>query len=109
MLDKNRTGLKVGFFFAVIHAAWALLIAVFPNQIQCFFNWIFDLHFLEPYWVVTHFNFFKSLVLVVVTFILGYVFGYLFALIRNWVDEKKQRRRTRVKVQHRRIRKRRKR
>ncbi len=85
MLDKNKTGLIVGFFLAILHVIWALIIAVIPNQLQSFLNWIFDIHFLEPDWIITTFNLVDAIFLVAVTFVFGYICGYLFALIGNYI------------------------
>ncbi len=81
MLNKNRVGLAFGVFLAIVHAVWALLIAVVPVQFQKFLNWLFLVHALEPYWMLTQFVFLNAVLLVAVTFVFGYIFGYLFAAI----------------------------
>ncbi|MDD5700235.1 MAG: hypothetical protein PHH00_03555 [Candidatus Nanoarchaeia archaeon] len=91
MLNKNRTGLIIGLFLAIVHAIWAFFIAVIPNQLQSFLDWIFVLHSLQPYWVITVFNFLNALFLIVVTFIFGYLSGYLFAAIWNLIQKTKRR------------------
>ncbi len=85
MLNKNKTGLIVGFFLAIIHAVWAFAIAIIPNQLQNFLDWIFEVHFLEPYWIITAFNIMGAIFLVIITFVFGYIFGFLFALIWNYI------------------------
>lgn len=87
-LDKNQVGLIVGIFFAVLHAVWALVIAVIPGTLQSFLNWVFELHFLEPIWTITAFNLVNALFLVVVTFVCGYIFGWVFAAIWNQLAKK---------------------
>lgn len=88
MLDKNRFGLAVGLFFAAIHAIWAVVVALIPNQLQAGLDWIFKVHFLEPIWKLTAFNFLNAIFLVIVTFIIGYIFGWLLACLWNWVKKK---------------------
>jgi uncharacterized membrane protein len=94
-MNRNKTGLIVGFFLAIIHAIWALMVAIIPNQLQSFLNWIFVLHSLEPYWIITAFNFPNALLLVIVTFIFGYLLGYLFAAIWDSMLRTRQGRRHR--------------
>ncbi len=102
-MNRNKTGLIVGFFLAAVHVIWALLVAIIPGKLQNFLDWVFELHSLQPYWVITAFNFLNALFLVVVTFVFGYLYGYLFALIWNWIS--RTRRRKTVKVRSRRARK----
>jgi len=85
MLNKNKTGLIIGIFFAIVHAIWAFFVAAIPNQLQSFLDWVFVLHSLQPYWTITAFNFLNALFLVVVTFAFGYLFGFLFAAIWNLI------------------------
>ena len=82
-LNKNRVGLILGTFFALIHALWAISIAIIPVTLQNFLNWIFKVHFLNPIWVITAFNFVDAILLVIITFICGYVFGWIFAAVWN--------------------------
>ena len=87
-LNKNQVGLIVGVFFAVIHAVWALVVAVIPSALQAFLNWVFGLHFLVPIYVLTSFDILNAVLLVVVTFVCGYIFGWVFAAIWDWLAKK---------------------
>jgi len=89
MLDKYKVGLSVGLFFAVVHAGWALLVAIIPGVLQNFLDWVFNLHFLEPVWVLTTFNFLNAILLVIVTFVIGYIFGWVFTWAHNLYHKKK--------------------
>ena len=86
--DKNKIGLIVGLFFAIVHAVWALMVAIIPSTLQSFLNWIFELHFILPIWILTAFNFVDALTLVIITFISGYIFGWVFAAVYNWFVKK---------------------
>lgn len=101
MFNKNKIGLIVGLFFAVVHAIWAFFVAVMPSSLQSFLNWVFVLHSLHPYWIITAFNFLNALFLLVVTFIFGYLFGYLFAGIWNWMHKASHRAERPRRVRHR--------
>jgi len=87
-LDKNKTGLVVGCFFALVHAVRALLILLIPNQLQLFLNWIFNIHMMEPVFVLTAFNWISALMLIVTTFIIGYIVGYVFSAVNNLIIKK---------------------
>jgi len=90
MIDKNNLGLIVGIFLAVVHAIWALIIAVIPSTFQEFLDWLLDIHFLEPVWKITKFSFLNAIYLIIITFIFGYILGWLFAWIHNWLSKKAQ-------------------
>jgi hypothetical protein len=87
-LDKNKTGLIIGAFFAVIHFIWSILVLIIPQTLQKTINWIFTIHALEPVWVITSFNFMNMIWLLIVTFIIGYIFGWIFAIITNYIHKK---------------------
>lgn len=83
-LNNNKIGLIIGIFFALMHAIWALFVAVMPGLLQQFIDWMFILHSLKPIWVITSFDFINAILLIILTFVIGYVFGWVFAAIWNW-------------------------
>jgi type II secretory pathway component PulF len=87
-LNKNQVGLICGVFLAAIHAIWALLVAVVPDLLQQFLDWVFGLHFLMPIYVVTSFNFVNAILLVALTFVGGFALGWGFAAIWNWINKR---------------------
>jgi len=87
-LNKNKIGLMVGAFLAIAHAVWALIVAVIPGALQSFLDWVFNIHFLEPVWVLTTFDLLNAIFLVALTFVCGYICGWVFAWIHNLVDKK---------------------
>ena len=89
ILDKNKIGLVVGLFLAIIHAVWALFVAIMPSTLQSFLDWIFNIHFLEPVYTLTTFSFGNAIFLVIVTFIAGFILGWIFAWIHNLLHKKK--------------------
>ncbi len=88
-LKAHRPALVVGLFMASVHAIWALMVLLMPKALQSFLNWIFVLHFLQPIWTLTAFNFVNALLLVVVTFIFGYCGTWLFMWIWSKIKVKK--------------------
>lgn len=88
-LNKNQTGLIVGLFLAFVHLVWSLAVLIIPNSLQTILNWIFDIHALEPIWKITSFNFMNMIWLLIVTFVIGYVYGWMFAIFSNWIHKNK--------------------
>jgi ABC-type microcin C transport system permease subunit YejE len=89
-LNSNQIGLIFGIFLALIHTLWALLVAVIPGTLQEFLDWVFALHFLKPIYVITSFDFINAILLVVLTFVVGYALGWVFAAIWNWIRKGKK-------------------
>jgi K+-sensing histidine kinase KdpD len=75
----NKPALVGGLFLGGLHLIWALLVAIIPNALQSFLNWIFNIHFIEPVWFLTAFNFTDAFLLTIFTFVMGYV-GTLIAV-----------------------------
>ena len=80
-INKNKTGLTFGFLISSMHLFWSVLVAL--GLAQVLLNFIFDIHMLSMSITVMPFNVIKALILVVVTFIVGYVFGWLMAFFWN--------------------------
>lgn len=88
-IDGHRLGLTLGVLISAMHAAWALWIAVAPATLQSLLDWVFALHFLQPYWTITAFNAVDAVLLVAVTFVAGYAMGWTFADVWNLVAKKR--------------------
>jgi hypothetical protein len=83
MLNKFKAGLVFGTFISLMHLIWALMIAIFPIFMQKFLNWIFGLHFVQPVVVLTPASRGKGILLVVITFVVGYIIGMIFTCLWN--------------------------
>ena len=83
MLDTQKTGLALGLFLAVVHAAWQVL--VWLGSAQSLIGWMVKLHSIKMSITVLPFSLTVAVSLIVVTFAVGYVFGWVFALIWNKV------------------------
>jgi len=86
MIKPNKLGLTLGILFAIIHAVWALVVGL--GYGQKLISWIMGLHFMGAPMMIGGFSFGRALVLIAVTFIAGYIFGWLFAVIWNWISKK---------------------
>ncbi len=83
MLSTQKTGLALGLFMAIVHAAWQALVWV--GSAQAYVSWIMNLHSLKMNITVTAFNPTTAISLIIATFVIGYVFGWVFALVWNRV------------------------
>jgi len=90
-ISKNRAGLAVGLFVALLHALWALVVAIAPESMQKALDWIFPMHFLNNVYQITAFSFTNALLLVVMAFVGGYIFAWVFAWIWDWLVKKRVR------------------
>lgn len=83
MISKHKLGLVFGAFLGTWHFVWAGL--VLSGIAQSLMNWIFRLHFIEPPYTILPFNFGVALMLILVTSITGYLSGWVFGAIWNWL------------------------
>lgn len=80
-IDKNKTGLTFGFLISFLHLFWSVLVAL--GVAQVLLDFVLDIHMLNTSITVMSFDFVKALELVVVTFVVGYIFGWLMAFFWN--------------------------
>jgi len=83
-MSKNKLGLVVGSFLAIFHLVWSVAVAITPSGVQSFMNWIFNIHHLSlPMAIITPFVVSNAIILIIVTFIMGYIFGWVLAALFN--------------------------
>jgi len=80
-MHKKKVALVVGSFTALLHVIWGLAIAF--GLAQSWIDFVYNLHSLNNPFVVMPFDLMRTLGLIVVTFIIGYVVGYIFAIVWN--------------------------
>lgn len=80
-INPNKTGLVLGALLGLFHLAWALLVAV--GWAQPLMDFIFSIHFIKPPYEITPFNIGTAAILILVTFVSGYVTGSVFSLLWN--------------------------
>lgn len=79
-------GLYTGLLFSFCHLIWVILVAL--GLAQGWMNFIFSLHFLNNPFQVGVFNVVTAVVLIIVTFVVGYGFGWVAAWIWNRMQKK---------------------
>jgi len=81
VLDPNKTGLVVGAFLGGWHVLWAILVAAGLGQ--PLMDFVFWAHMIHLTWTVGPFEARAATTLIVLTSVVGYTIGYLFAWIWN--------------------------
>jgi len=82
-LNPKKTALTLGVFFAGVHVLWSVLVAF--GVAQAVLDFVFWLHMIRAVYLVDTFNLVASLSLVLMTFVMGGVVGFVFAKIWNWL------------------------
>ncbi len=80
-LNSHKVGLALGGLLGLVHLVWALMVLV--NLAKPFMDWIFGLHFMNFQYSIAQFSFGNALLLVIVTAVIGYLMGYVFAWLWN--------------------------
>ena len=83
-INKNKVGLTFGIISGVCHLFWSVL--VFTELAQPLIDFIFKIHMIEATHIVGNFNSMYAVSLVVITSIIGYIVGYIFASVWNKVN-----------------------
>ncbi len=84
-LDGNKVGLALGIFAAICHLVWVIAVAI---GIQKFVDWILLLHSIQLDLTLTSVAILNAVLLIVIAFIGGYIVGWVFAAVWNWVAKR---------------------
>ena len=84
-INSIRLAIFTGLFLAIVHAAWATMVAI--GWAQPLMNFVFWAHFITPPYHVEPFSMLRAVILVGLVFvvgaILGAVGGFLWNMIAN--------------------------
>ncbi|TSA44044.1 hypothetical protein D4R49_00850 [bacterium] len=80
-ISPTKTAFTLGAFIGGWHLVWSILIAL--GLAQPLIDFILWAHMISLPWVVKPFDLTASATLIVVTWVVGCVFGYIFAKIWN--------------------------
>ena len=86
-MKREKVALALGSFIALFHVIWVIF--VWLGWIEPFMTWLLGLHYLDNPFQYQPFDFVTAIILIVVYFIIGYAFGWVFATVWNWVNKKK--------------------
>ena len=86
MMNPNKIGFTLGSLAALVHLVWAIIVKLgFGSNVL---GGIMRLHFISCPAAITPFSIGTAIFLVILTFIGGYVLGWLFATFYNYYDKK---------------------
>ena len=88
-MTKNQIGLVCGLFLAILHAIWSLAVGIAPALVQKFINWILSIHQLTAPVMVLPFNLVNAIILIIFTFIVGFVFGWAITWLTSAVSKRR--------------------
>ena len=80
-VKESKAALIFGTFVALMHLIWSIM--VFLGFAQGNLNFILGLHFLNNPYTVSAFNLTNAVILIAVTFVIGYLVGWIFASLWN--------------------------
>ena len=84
-LNPSKVALTFGALLGGWHLVWSILVAL--GLAQGLLDFIFGLHMIANTYQVTGFDITKAGMLVVITLLVGYGVGYVFANVWNKVHE----------------------
>jgi hypothetical protein len=82
-LNAQKTALAVGVFLGGLHFVWSVLVAL--GVAQAIYDFILWAHMIHLQLIVGPFDALASGTLIVMTFASGYVLGFIFARLWNWL------------------------
>ncbi len=80
-LNTETAALVFGVTVALMHLIWLLMVWVGIGQL--YLDWIFGLHLISNPFRVMPFDLINALLLLIVTFTVGYISGLIFASVWN--------------------------
>ncbi len=93
-VNPKQVGMTLGFFLALVHFGWAIAVAI--GLAQWLVNLSFYAHMLHftttsaaTYLIAGPFDLAATITLLVLTFVGGFVGGWLFGTVWNWVGAMK--------------------
>ncbi len=80
-MSPHKTGLALGAFVGGVHVLWSILVAL--GLAQMLVSFILWAHMITLVYVINDFNLAAALALIVVTALVGYIVGNVFARVWN--------------------------
>lgn len=87
-LDGKKVGLTLGILFALMHLAWIFIVNLGWGQAAT--RLLYYLHFLDLSPTIETFSFIVAISGVITAFIFGYLIGWVFSALWNWVNKEKK-------------------
>jgi hypothetical protein len=81
MANPNKVGLVFAAVIGGWHLIWAILVLL--GWAQPIIDFIFWAHMIQPVFVIKPFDPLAAVTLIIITAVIGYIFGFVGALIWN--------------------------
>jgi hypothetical protein len=81
MVNPHKVGLVIAALIAGWHVIWSVLVLI--GWAQPILDFVFWAHMIKPVYFVKPFDPMASVVLIVITAVIGYIFGFMGAIIWN--------------------------
>jgi hypothetical protein len=81
MANPNKVGLVIAALIAGWHVIWSVLVLI--GWAQPILDFVFWAHMIKPVYFVKPFDLMAAVVLIVITAVIGYIFGFMGAIIWN--------------------------
>ena len=81
-LNKKRVGFTLGTFSALMHLVWLIVVGLGLGW--KILDWVFFMHHLSFTFSLASFHLDRAIGLLIMTFVGGYVVGWIFAALWNW-------------------------
>jgi len=82
---NHLVGLAFGSFLGLMHLGWMILVGL--KWAKPFMDWVLDLHHVTLQYNISDLNILKGLMLVIFTFVVGYIMGWLLYAVWNVVKK----------------------
>jgi hypothetical protein len=83
-LNPSRAAISVGSVLGAWHLMWVTLVAT--GLAKAVMDFVLKLHFIQLDYTLAPFVLSTSAMLVALTFAIGALFGFIFALVWNWLS-----------------------
>jgi hypothetical protein len=87
MANPHKAGLVIAALIAGWHVVWSVLVLV--GWAQPILDFVFWAHMIKPVYFVKPFEPMAAVVLIVITAVIGYIFGFVGAIIWNRLHRQK--------------------
>jgi len=88
-IDEGHLALTVGVFVSLLHVLWLLAYFALGQSLLSLLLWVYGLHGLSLPITLVAVDVTSAVELVVLTFVGGYVLGYAFAFLWNWLAKRR--------------------
>jgi len=85
-LNTHGTGMALGTFLVFWHLIWLICVGI--GIAHGILNWVLMYHFIQTPFTMAPFTWGSAIVLLILVFVVGYIFGWTFAYVWNYFHKK---------------------